>query len=72
MWALRGISVSCSFEQAVVSCKMFGKIFLMALKVKKKLFALLKSRLFLYQENDHTVDMIRDTRFWHVRNLAEN
>ena len=44
----------------------------MTLKVKKRLFALLKRRLFLYQENGHTVDMIRDTRFWHVRNLAEN
>ena len=44
-------------------CKMFLKIFLMALKMKKILFALLKSRLFSYQENDHTVDMIRDARF---------
>ena len=44
-------------------CKMFCKIFLMALKVKKILFALLKSRLFSYQEDDHTVDMIHDTRF---------
>ena len=26
----------------------------------------------IYQENEHTYDMIRDTRFWGVKNLAEN
>ena len=44
----------------------------MAREVKKRLFAFPKSRLFLYQEPYHTIDMICDTRFWHAGNLAES
>lgn len=61
-----------AFQQAVVPCKMFRKIFLMAREVKKRPFAFPKNRLFLYEEPYHTADTICDTRFWHVRNLAEN
>ena len=35
IWPLRAIWVACSFQETIVSSKLFSKIFLMAHKVKK-------------------------------------